>query len=226
MKVFLFRSLGAVIGLSCLLAALSCAHDQQLVSIAVQPGTETFGDSNTPVSADAGLSVNLRALGTYNHPPVTKDITSLVTWTSNTPQMVTVDSAGVLTATGLACGNALVSATVQTNTSVGGLGSSGALITGGMQTNVVCLGSSGSGGSSDLNLTVGITGSGTVSSTPPGLGCSFNCVGSFLSGTTIVLTATPTGGATTASWVGCDSMAANVCTVTLLTNRTVSVTFS
>ena len=101
MKGLLFRSLGTVIGLSCLLAGLSCARDQQLVSISVQPGTETFGDSNTPVSADAGLSVNLRALGTYNHPPVTKDITSLVTWTSNTPQMVTVDSTGVLTATGL-----------------------------------------------------------------------------------------------------------------------------
>jgi len=225
MKGLLFRSLGTVIGLSCLLAGLSCARDQQLVSISVQPGTETFGDSNTPVSADAGLSVNLRALGTYNHPPVTKDITSLVTWTSNTPQMVTVDSTGVLTATGLACGNALVFATVQTNKSAGGLGSSGALVTGSMKANVVCLGSSG-GSNSDLNLTVGITGSGTVSSTPPGLGCSFNCVGSFLSGSTVTLTATPTGSATTASWVGCDSMNGNVCTVILLTNRMVTVTFS
>jgi hypothetical protein len=225
MKGLLFRSLGTVIGLSCLLAGLSCARDQQLVSISVQPGTETFGDSNTPVSADAGLSVNLRALGTYNHPPVTKDITSLVTWTSNTPQMVTVDSTGVLTATGLACGNALVFATVQTNKSAGGLGSSGALVTGSMKANVVCLGSSG-GSNSDLNLTVGITGSGTVSSTPPGLGCSFNCVGSFLSGSTVTLTATPTGSATTASWVGCDSMNGNTCTVILLTNRTVTVTFS
>jgi len=226
MRGLVFRSLGAIVILAFLLASLSCARDQQLLSVAVQPGTETFGDSNTPVSADAGLSVNLRALGTYNHPPVTKDITSLVTWTSNTPQMVTVDSAGVLTATGLACGNALVFATVQTNTSAGGLGSSGALVTGSMKANVVCLGSSGGGGSSDLNLTVGITGSGTVSSTPPGLGCSFNCVGTFLSGATVTLTATPTGSATTANWVGCDSMAANVCTVTLLTNRTVSVTFS
>jgi hypothetical protein len=226
MRGLLFRSLGAVLILAFLLASLSCAHDQQLVSISVQPGTETFGDSNTPVSADAGLSVNLRALGSYIHPPVTKDITNQVTWISNTPNMVTVDPSGVLTATGSACGNALVFATVQTNSSAGGLGSSGALVTGSMQANVVCLGSSSGGGSSDLNLTVGITGSGTVSSTPPGLGCSFNCVGSFPSGMTIVLTATPTGSATTANWVGCDSMAANICTVTLLTNRTVSVTFS
>jgi hypothetical protein len=226
MRGLLFRSLGAVIILAFLLASLSCARDQELLSISVQPGTETFGDSNTPLSADAGLSVNLRALGTYNHPPVTKDITSLVTWTSNTPQMVTVDSAGVLTATGFECGNALVFATVRTNSSAAGLGSSGAIVTGSMQANIVCLGSNGGGGTSDLNLTVGITGSGTVSSVPPGLGCSFNCVGSFPSGTTITLTATPTGSATTASWVGCDSMNGNVCTVTLLTNRTVSVTFS
>jgi hypothetical protein len=46
----------------------SCGHDQQLVSITVQPQSETFGAANIPVSADAGLSVQLRALGTYIHP--------------------------------------------------------------------------------------------------------------------------------------------------------------
>ena len=225
MKGLLFRSLGAVIGLSCLLAALSCARDQELVSISVQPGTETFGDSNTPVSADAGLSVNLRALGTYIHPPVTKDITNKVTWTSNTPQMVSVDANGVLTATGLACGNALVFATVQTNNSAGGLGSSGALVTGGMQANVVCFGSA--GGSNPV-LTVDITGTGTVASTPPGLGCSVNpCSGTFTVNSTVSIAATPTGAATTVTWVGCDSVSGNSCNINSLSgSRTVSVTFS
>jgi hypothetical protein len=133
-----YRFAIVVVTVLCVIGLPSCGHDQQLVSIEIQPGTETFGAANIPVSADAGSNVQLRALGTYIHPPVTKDITDKVTWTSNTPQMVTVNSAGVLTATGLACGNALVSATVKTNSSAGGLSSSGAIVTGNMTANVVC----------------------------------------------------------------------------------------
>jgi hypothetical protein len=125
----------SMFGFMCL---TSCAHEQQLTSISVQPKTETFGAENIPVSANAGSSVQLRALGSYIHPPVTKDITSQVTWNSNTPDMVTVSATGLLTATGLACGSALVSATVTTNKSVGDLSSSGAVVTGNMTANVTC----------------------------------------------------------------------------------------
>src|SRR5579864_147495 len=95
------------------LVLFGCGHEQQLVSIDVEPTTETFGSAKTPVLADAGLNVQLRALGTYIHPPVTKDITNQVIWSSNTPQMVTVNSTGLITATGQACGNTLISATVK-----------------------------------------------------------------------------------------------------------------
>jgi Bacterial Ig-like domain (group 2) len=122
----------------CLILLTGCGHDQQLASISVQPSTENFGSTNIPVSANAGASVQLRALGTYIHPPVTKDITTQVTWTSNTPEMVTVSSTGLLTATGLACGSALVSATITTNKSTGNLSSSGAIVTGNMTANVIC----------------------------------------------------------------------------------------
>jgi len=54
----------------------SCGHEQQLVSISIQPQTETFGASNIPVSASAGATVQLRAIGNYIHPPVSKDITN------------------------------------------------------------------------------------------------------------------------------------------------------
>lgn len=117
---------------------LGCGHSQQLVSIAITPTTETFGSSSTPVIDDTGLNVQLRAIGTYIHPPVTKDITDQVTWTSNTPQMITVNSTGVITATGLACGSAIVSATVTTNSSVGNISSTGAIVTGTMTANVTC----------------------------------------------------------------------------------------
>jgi hypothetical protein len=69
---------------------------------------------------------------------VTKDITSQVTWASNTPQMVIVDSKGLITVTGDACGGTIISATVTTNSSAGDISSSGALVTGSMNANVVC----------------------------------------------------------------------------------------
>jgi hypothetical protein len=198
-----------------------CGREQQLVSIQVQPTSETFGASDIPVSADAGAQVQLRALGTYIHPPVTKDITSKVTWTSNTPQMMTVDASGVLTATGLSCGSALISATMTTNTSSGGISSSGALVTGSMTGNVVCFTGSGSGGTGP-SITVNFqgAGSGSVASSPAGLSCvtGTTCFSnSFASGTNVLITATPNG--TFGGWTGCDAVdgTGQVCTVNNLT---------
>jgi hypothetical protein len=202
-----------------IMLAPGCGHDQQLVSIAIAPTTETFGASNIPVSADAGLNVQLRALGTYIHPPVTKDITSQVTWTSNTPQMVTVTSGGLITATGRACGGALISATVVTNNH-GTVSSSGALVTGTMQANVVCF----TGTGPSLTVTFAGLGTGTVSSSPPGLGCDATCNGNFPSGTNVILTAAANG--TFGGWIGCDSTSGSSCVVDdLIANRTVTVTF-
>ena len=115
----------------------SCGRDQQLTSITVQPTTETFGAANVPLSVDAGSTAQLTALGSYIHPPVTKDITNQVTWASSNPQVVTVNSAGLITATGLACGNSFITATVTTNSSAGSRSSSGAIVTGNMTANVV-----------------------------------------------------------------------------------------
>jgi hypothetical protein len=151
----LYRLSAVAFALGCLAGIASCGHDQQLVGITVQPTTETFGAANIPVSADAGQSVQLRALGSYIHPPVTKDITDQVTWSSNTPNMVTVSSTGLVAPTGNACGGTIVSATVTTNHSAGNLASSGALVTGNMTANVVCFTGAGGGGPS---LTVNFPG--------------------------------------------------------------------
>jgi hypothetical protein len=205
-----------------LLAVSGCGDPQTLQSITIQPGTETVGASNIPVSQDAGSQVQLRALGTYLHPPVTKDITNQVTWSSNTPQMFTVNSTGLLTATGLSCGGTLVSATVQTNSDPSGVSSSGAVVTGYMTANVTCFTSTTSGGSTGPTVTVafGGTGAGTVSSQPAGINCASTggpCVGTFATGTTIVLTATPIG--TFGGWSGsCDSISGETCTINSLTS--------
>jgi hypothetical protein len=210
---------------SMLLGLNSCAHGQQLVSITIQPAVETVGASNIPVLEDAGFQVQLRALGTYIHPPVTKDITNEVTWASNTIQMFTVNSTGVLTATGEECGATLVSATVNTNTSSGGLSSSGAVVTGYMTANVVCF----SGTGPTVTVDFGGTGSGTISSSPPGLGCfatpGTSCTGSFPTGSSVTLTAVPNG--TFGGWAGCSITAGTACTLEDLTNDvTVTATFN
>lgn len=136
------KSWSALLGLflaAFLVSTMSaCGHDQQLVSITVIPAVETFGSTTTPVNQDAQGQVQLRALGSYIHPPVTKDITSQVTWTSNTPDMVTVNPTGLIMPTGLACGGTIISATVVTNHSEGAISSTGALVTGSMTANVVC----------------------------------------------------------------------------------------
>lgn len=199
-----------------MLSLASCGHDQELTQITVQPGTQTFGASNIPVPANAGLNVQLRALGTFIHPPVTKDITNEVTWNSNTTQMITVNSTGLITATGNACGNTLVSATMKA--------AHGGIQTGFMTANVVCFTGTGPVGP---NLIVTITGTGTVVSSPAGIACSQTCGFIFNTGTQVTLTASPTAPATTLTWVsGCDSNpAANTCLVNMNANRTVAVTF-
>jgi hypothetical protein len=216
-----------------LLNSLSCARDQQLVEITVQPSAETF------LSPDAA-SVNLRALGHYIHPVVTKDITDQVTWVSNTPDLVTVDATGLLSPVPTAtCGGALVSATVQTNSSAGNRSSSGAIVTGLMVATVNNTAVSGCPGFTGgtlpiLTVTIGSTstppGQGTVTSSPTGLSCTTTtqpCSLAFATGTVITLTATPNGTSTFAGWApGCDSVSGNMCILTLNNNRTIGVAFN
>jgi hypothetical protein len=96
-----------------LLSLSSCAHDQQLTGITVQPGAFVFG------SPDPGLSANFTALGTYIHPPETKDITGSVTWSSNVPQLVTV-TGGVVAPTGAGCGVITITASYSHGTGPNG----------------------------------------------------------------------------------------------------------
>lgn len=225
-----FRCALALVLAVCLVTSLSCGRDQQLVGITVVPGTETFGASTIPVQDDAGLSVQLRALGQYIHPPVTKDITDKVTWATNTPDMVTVNSTGLISATGLSCGGTIISATVQKNSSDGGLSSSGAIVTGSMQANVVCFTGTGGGGGSGPILAVQFAGGGTGRATfsPSGFSCVSSCGVSFASGTAVNVTATPNSGFSFTSWSGCDSAStSNPCIINSLTvGRTVTVTFN
>jgi hypothetical protein len=210
-----------------LVSMLTCARDQQLTSIDIVPSAETF------LAPDPFASINLRALGNYIHPPVQKDITSQVTWASNTPDLVTVTNAGVLSPTGItACGGALVSATLQTNTA-GNRSSQGAIVTGYMTAtvnNVSVAGCPGFTGGNLPVLTVTISGQGTVTSSPPGFTCTTanqQCSLAFATGTSLTLIATPSVGSTFVSWAGCDTVQnVNQCNVILNNNKSLVVTFN
>jgi hypothetical protein len=221
-----------VIAAASLLSISSCGDPQELVSITIQPTSETIGSSTIPLSADAGYKVQLTAQGSYLHPPVTKDITDQVTWLSTDLQMFTVSSSGVLMATGNSCGAALISASVQTNADASGVSSQGAVVTGYMTGNVTCYtGTTSGGGAAEPTITVTFvgTGSGTITSSPLGLSCSnsqSSCSSPFPTGTDVTLTATPVSGSF-GGWSGCSLVSGDTCTIDNLTgNTTVTATFN
>ena len=183
----------------------SCARDQRLVTITIQPASGTF------LSPTVGGEIHFTAMGSYIHPPVTKDITSQVTWNTSIPQLINLN-AGVVTTTGTGCGIANISASSTTGT-----GPSGNLIIGYATVTVndptvaACPGGTTTQGS----LLVRLSGSGTVVSAPPGINCpATTCGAQFPVNSTVVLNATPGTGATTVVWGNCTPSGLN-CTAVI-----------
>jgi hypothetical protein len=77
-----------------------------------------------------------------------------------------------------------------------------------------------------VTLTVGITGSGQVTSDVPGVNCSSSCTGRFVPNTTVVLTATPSSTSGFTAWTGCASTNGSTCTVLMNVARSVTATFT
>jgi hypothetical protein len=77
-------------------------------------------------------------------------------------------------------------------------------------------------------LTVSDTGlgSGTVTSSPAGIDCGSTCSASYVSGTTVTLTATPDSLSGFGGWSGCDAVSGNTCTVNMNSARSVSADFT
>jgi hypothetical protein len=195
---------------------ISCGFNQHLVSIQVAPSGATFGAS------DPSLFVNFTASGTYDHPPQTKDITSLVTWQSDTPQVAQVTSSGVVSP-GLGCGTANVYATFYDSPNQ--VTSNYATIT---VDGPAASGCTPAGPEPILTISFAGTGNGTV--TGPGISCSTPsaCSDQFMIGTTVTLTASPTSGSTFGGWSNCNSTSgpgATVCTVLLENDVSVTATF-
>jgi ABC-type phosphate transport system substrate-binding protein len=80
-----------------------------------------------------------------------------------------------------------------------------------------------------LKVTKNGTGSGTVTSNPAGINCGSGagCEASFVDGTLVTLTGTPSAGSQAATWGGCDTVnGSNQCEVTVNGTEAVTATFS
>lgn len=69
------------------------------------------------------------------------------------------------------------------------------------------------------------TGSGSVTSSPPGISCGATCSHAYAHGTSVTLTATPAEGSTFAGWAGGGCSGTGTCTVTTNLDTTVTATF-
>jgi hypothetical protein len=91
-----FSILALLAAATLLLNASSCGFNQHLVSIQVVPPGATFNS--------VGASIIFKAMGTYDHPPETKDITDLVTWSVDSQNLVTITNTSQVTAISI-CGS-------------------------------------------------------------------------------------------------------------------------
>jgi len=165
--------LGALLILGLLVPLTSCNDSPSLTSISVTPTTVSFGGS--------GLHTQLTAIGSYthpNHPPITKDITDQVTWTTSSTDCVTVSNTGLITSGVNDCTNVLVTASSP--------GFNG-IITGSMTVNVTQpSGGGGNTGSSDITSITIIPSTATVSTLNQTT--QFIAIGSTASGVSVDLT--------------------------------------
>jgi hypothetical protein len=221
-RSYIGLALGALVAVGAVFSLPSCGHDQKLVSIAVQPPLATY---STP---QAGL-VQFSAIGTYIHPPVTKDITKQVTWKTDVPELLTLNdngTAGAVAPSGTGCGIADISATASEGT--GGAGNvviGYATVTVKDPTDPLCPGSSPTNG--ELVVTPAGNGVGTVTSQPGGINCPGTACGAqFPAGDVVTLTASPSANSSFGIWTGCTPVPTNPsqCTVTIPGGGIVNVT--
>ncbi len=211
-------AMSAVVALGAFLSLPSCGHDQKLVSLTVQPASPGF---TFPVPT-AGATGQYTALGTYIHPPATKDVTTQATWAVDDP-VVSING-GLVTTNG-SCGSADISATMPEGT--GGASNivvGYSFVTVQDTSNPHCPG----GSSSNGELVVGIagSGSGTVTSQPPGINCPSSTCGAQFPIGTVELTAAANQGSTFSGWsAGCTvGSNPNQCSITIVGAGVVNVT--
>jgi len=190
---------GALVAVGAVLSLPSCGNDKKLVSIDIQPAAFTF-------LVPAGTE-QYTAIGTYIHPPSTQDVTSRATWKVD-DGVVTINAGLASPAPGF-CGGGDISASLPEGT--GGASNiviGRATVTVDDPSNPLC-----PGGGKFATLSVGVVGSGSVTSLPGGISCPSTCIATFAVGSSVLLTASPIP----TSWGNCPGASSNTCTVTIPT---------
>jgi hypothetical protein len=205
-RSYIGLALGVLVAVGAALSLPSCGHDQKLVSLTVSPATALYP---TPQSGQVDFS----AIGTYIHPPATKDITNQVTWSTDVPELLTLNYLGVAGAVAPngSCGVADIIATAPAGT--GGAenivpGYATVTVNNPVQVNCPGFGT-------ETTLSVQVTGPGTVVSATGNIDCPTLCIADVTVGATVGLTAVPQSGATVTWASGCTASSGNSCSVTI-----------
>jgi len=212
-----FVASALVIAACSLLSLSSCAHNQHLVGITIQPGNGTFG------AVDPSAFFLYKAYGTYIHPPKTVDITSQVTWQTDNPQVAQFTSPGTVSPN-TSCGVAQIFASMHD--------SPNDIVSNSVSITVDGPASSGCPQGTATNiLTVSLAGAadGSITSGPAGINCGNTtniCSAAFPSGSTVSLSATPNTGHAFGGFNGCALTSATTCTVTMNGDMTVAASFN
>jgi hypothetical protein len=200
-----FSTLALIAAAGVFLTSTSCGFNQHLLSIQVVPGGATFNS--------VGASIIFKAMGTYDHPPSTKDITDIVTWSIDSQGLASITNTSQVTALSI-CGNGnLYASYYDSPNQITG----SAFLTGGGVGTTAC---------NQAVLTVDIVGSGSIVDSTHVIKCPGTCSADYVLGSTVALTATPTGGATSVNWTNCSSFVGDGCTVVLNADTTVTATFN
>src|ERR1700688_1439880 len=200
-----FSILAVIIAATLLVSLSNCAYNQHLVSIQVQPPGATFNS--------VGSSIRFKAVGTYIHPPATKDITDQVQWSVDSQNLVAITDTSLVTAVSI-CGSGNLTASLNDSPN---LVSGSAFLKGAGEGTAAC---------NQAILTVNISESGSVIDSTGVIKCPGPCSADYALGSTIGLTATPGAGASIVNWANCSSFVGNTCTVVLNFDTTVTATFN
>jgi len=214
-RSYIGLALCALVAVGAVLSLPSCGHDQKLVSLQIVPQTFTF------LAPDTAAREQFTAIGTYIHPPVTKDITKQVTWSVDFSNVVTMNQ-GLVSPFGQGgCGGVDVMATAPEGTG----GASNIVVATATAivndpANILC-----PGGGRLATLAVGVVGTGTVTSLPAAISCTATggtCVATYSVGASVLLTASQVP----VTWGNCPGSSGDTCPVTIPTGgAAVSATF-
>ena len=185
---------------------LSCGQDHKLVAIEIQPAAG-FSFATPDPNAQGVFT----AIGTYVHPPGTADITKLVTWKTDVPQLLVINGGVVSPQPGNVCGIADVYADFNSG---GNFVTNFATVTVKDQTRTTCPG----GSTTQAVVTVSLSPStdGSVTSLPAGITCPGTvCSALFNVGSNVTLTEAPVSGKSFIGWAGCAPTTLTTCSLTV-----------